>query len=223
MTTDLLDTHVDDLARRLRGPGRLRRSMLAETRDGLHDAAAAYRDAGLPVTDAAARAVADFGTVADLAPLFQQELTARQGRRTALVLAVVFPVVVLSWDLLWKGGIGWTGPSVPLITWLAHLQDVVSWSMGALGLALLALSFHRGVPPRHIALTAGAVGAVGAALAGGAAVLMIFGFGPGNSELAVTDPVAPVAYGFSAVALLVVVGSVVRTVRVAAPVRAEPH
>ncbi len=214
--TDLLDTHVSELARRLRGPGRVRRSMLTETRDGLSDAAAAYRDGGLPAEEAAARAVSDFGPAAELAPLYQEELTARQGRRTALVLAVVFPAVVLGWDLLWKGGIGWRSPSVPVLASLVHLQDAVSWSVGALGLAMLALSFHRRVPPRHLAVTAGVVGAAGAMLAGGAAALMIFGFGPGNSDLVVTDPVAPVAYGCSAAAVVVILWSVTRTARVVA-------
>lgn len=211
MSTDMVDTHVAELARTLRGPGRVRRSMLAETRDGLHDAAAAYRDAGLPAEDAAARAVSDFGTVAELAPLYQDELTARQGRRAALVLAIVFPAVVLGWDLLWKDGIGWRGPSIPTITWLAHLQEVVSWSIGALAAAVLALTFRRGIAPRHLAVAAGVIGTVGALLAGGAAVVMIFGFDRSNSEVFLIDPVAPVAYGCSAAALVVISWTVIRT------------
>ncbi|HEY4417930.1 MAG TPA: hypothetical protein VGN22_00325 [Pseudonocardia sp.] len=60
-TPDVVDQHVAELARALRGPGRTRRSILREVRDGLHDAAAAHRCCGLDPQQAAVRAVHDFG------------------------------------------------------------------------------------------------------------------------------------------------------------------
>lgn len=52
---------------------------------------------------------------------------------------------------------------------------------------------------------------------------MVFGFGRSNSELIVTDPVAPIAHGFSAAALVVALWSVVRAVRVVASTRPAPQ
>lgn len=212
MRTDPVADHVHALGRALRGPTRLRRSMLAETRDGLRDAAAAHEDGGLPTAEAAARAVRDFGPVREIAPLYQDELAARQGRRTAALLAVSYPGLMLGWSLLWKGGIGWSGPSIPLISELAVLQDVVSWVVGIAALAALLLTFRRR-PQRTTALAIGAIGLAGTVLCGGAAAVMILGSGRADSLVVITDPVAPIAYGVSAAVLVVTLWSVTRTLR----------
>jgi hypothetical protein len=209
--TDPVSTHLAALARTLRGPAGLRRSMIAETRDGLRDAVAAHEDGGLGPAEAAARAVRDFGAVAEIAPLYQEELTARQGRRTALLLAVAYPGLMLGWGLLWKGGIGWTGPAVPLVSALARMQDVASWAVGLAALAAAGLGFRRR-PPRGLVAAVAGIGAAGTVVCGGAAVVMIVG--SGLTDSAVTDPVALIAYGISAAALVVTSCSVARTVRV---------
>lgn len=88
---DPVDRHLAELERTLRGPARVRRSMLREARDGLHDAVAAHRTDGLAPQEAAVRAVREFGSVREIAPLYQHELVARQSRWAALLLLVAFP------------------------------------------------------------------------------------------------------------------------------------
>src|SRR5262245_66375346 len=104
--TDLIAAHISALEVVLHGPRRTRRGMLSEAREGLRDAEAAYREGGYPAEQAAAWAVRDFGTVGEVAPEFQDELTARQGRWSALLYAVVFPGMMLAWDAFWS--FGWT-------------------------------------------------------------------------------------------------------------------
>jgi hypothetical protein len=106
-------THVAELDRMLRGPGALQRSMLAEVHDGLHNAAEAYRAAGLDPRRAAATAGQDFGAAGEVAPLMQEELTARQGHSTLLLVAVTFPAMIHGWDLLWMSGAGGLWSSAP--------------------------------------------------------------------------------------------------------------
>jgi hypothetical protein len=216
MSADPVARHVAELALALRGPARVRRSMLAETRDGLHDAAAAYREGGLPVEQAARCAVRDFGSVGEIAPLYQEELLARQSRWAALQLTVVFPAMVLAWDLLWRSGLGWKGPSVPLVSVLARLQDVASWGVAAVALGLLLCTFHRGFAPRRLAWGAGMLGAIGVLVCGGSAVVMALSSGVAEPGYLVTGPVPAVAYGCSATVLVLVARSVVRTLRAAA-------
>ena len=172
MTADVVAEHVAELERRLRGPSRLRRSMVAETRDGLRDAAAAHEDGGLTPSEAAARAVRDFGAVREIAPLYQDELTARQGRRTALLLAVAYPGLSVGWSLLWQSGKGWSDPPGQLVSALARMQDVVSAGVGIAALVALVLTFRRAAP-RGLATMIGAIGGVGIVLCGGAAGVMI--------------------------------------------------
>jgi hypothetical protein len=97
----LIDEYVAGLSRRLIGPRRVKADLLAEARDGLVDAAEAYADAGLPASEAARRALADFGGYRQVAADYQAELAAAQGRRTALLVAVVMPAVMLASRLMW--------------------------------------------------------------------------------------------------------------------------
>jgi hypothetical protein len=94
---DPIDRVLDDVTRRVRGPARLRRDLLAELRDGLEDAAAAHEEAGLDVGPARARAVADFGSAAEVGAACQEELTAVQARRTSLTVCLVAPAVQQLW------------------------------------------------------------------------------------------------------------------------------
>ena len=213
---DPVADHVHALGRALRGPSRLRRSMLAETRDGLRDATAAHEEGGLPTAEAAARAVRDFGPVREIAPLYQDELAARQGRRTAVLLAVSYPGLMVGWSLLWEGGIGWSGPSIPLVSALAVLQDVVSWVVGIAALAALMATFRRR-SPRRTAMAVGTIGVVGTALCGGAAAVMILGSGRAGSPALVTG------YGVSAAVLVVTLWSVTRTLRAARALTGPGH
>lgn len=209
MTADPVDAHVRALAHALKGPRGLRRSMLAETRDGLRDAAAA---GGCP-----ARAVREFGTVAELAPQYQAELTAAQARRTALLVAVLFPALLVGWNLLWSHGVAWTGsgPPPPLVTALAGVQDIASVVVGALAVGLLAATLRRGPDPRRLALGAGTVGLLGALVCGATAVVMNVANGPATLAMLADRPLAAPSLLLSGLALAAVLVTTTRALRVA--------
>jgi hypothetical protein len=72
----VIDDYVTALDRTLRGPRRARRDLVTEARDSLTDCAEAYLAEGMDQAGAERMAVADFGTVAEIAPGYQEELTA---------------------------------------------------------------------------------------------------------------------------------------------------
>jgi hypothetical protein len=96
-----VDRYVAGLDRALRGPRRAKRSLLAEARDGLDDAAEAYERAGLKADDARRRAIADFGDVDEVAPSYQVELGAAQSRRTGWAIVAVIGLQIVAWDHAW--------------------------------------------------------------------------------------------------------------------------
>ncbi len=206
-----VDRFVADLAGELRGPRALRRDVLAEVRDGLHDAAEAHADH----PDGAGRAVAEFGSVAELAPLYQAELTAAQVRRTALVVTVLFPALVLGWDLLWSHGVAWTAPAPPVVGALARVQDVAGAVAAALGLGLLLATLRPRARPRRLAAATGAVGLGAAALCVTTAVVMNLVNVAGTAGMLARNPAALAALVLSAVAAGAVLVSSVRTLRLA--------
>lgn len=206
-----VDRFVAELGRELRGPRALRRDVLAEVRDGLHDAAEAHGDH----PDAAARAVAEFGTVAELAPLHQAELTAAQARRTALVVTVLFPALVLGWDLLWSHGVAWTGPAPPAVGALASIQDVAGATAAAFGLGLLLATLRPRAHPRRLAAATAAVGLGAAVVCVATAVVMNLANAAGTAGMLATHPLAVAAVVLSAAAATAVLVSSVRTLRLA--------
>jgi hypothetical protein len=90
--------YLDSLAAALVGPRRVKRGLMQEARDHLDDATAAYVRAGYDEPDASARAVADFGSVDEVAPAFQTTLAVASSRRTALLLLAVLSVQPFVWD-----------------------------------------------------------------------------------------------------------------------------
>lgn len=218
--TDLVEAHVRALGDRLRGPARLRRSLLDEVRSGLLDAA----DAELrtrPGTDPVAaqlRAISAFGAPAELAPAFQGQLLAAQARRSAVLLAVTFPGLLVAWDLLWAAGIEWGGPASPVVRRLARMEDLLSGTVGLaalLALLLLVRSARRQRDDtRRIALGIGVLGAAGAVAGTGLAVLMNVLAGPVTDQTATglaDRPLAVPAYVLSGALLAVALRSVVST------------
>jgi hypothetical protein len=218
-TSDPVAAHVAELDRVLRGPAAVRADVLAEVRDGLEDAAAAHRAEGAPAGEAAARAVAEFGTVADLAPLYQAELTTAQVRRTALVAGLLFPAMLLGWDLLWRSGLAWpsSGPAPAVVGVLARVQDVLSATAAALALLVLLATLRRRVRPRLLAAVAAGAALTGAALCVGTAVAMNLANGPAALAMLTGSPVALPAFAASAAAAAVVIVSALRTLRLARP------
>lgn len=207
--TDPVDAHVAALGRMLRGPSRMRRDMLAETRDGLRDAAERHGDPAV--------AVAEFGPVPEVAPHFQAELTAAQGRRTALTAAVLFPTLLLGWDLLWTHGIAWSAATPPpeLVLALARAQDVASAVVTGLAVLVLVATLSRSASPRLLAGAAAAVALVGAVVCGGAAVVMNVGAGPATTRMLATNPAALPSFLLSGAALLAILFTASRAIRVA--------
>lgn len=222
----VLAAHVSALARELRGPVRMRRSMLAETRDGLDDAASALRESGLPARAAAERAVREFGAVTEVAPEYQAELTAAQGRRTALFAVLVFPALLFGWDLLWSHGVAWpdTGPPPALVLAMARTQDVASGIVTLLAVAVLAATWLRRVDPRVLAGGAAVVTLVGGVLCGGAAVVMNVANGPATVGMLATNPLALPSMTLSGLAMLAILTTSTRAFRVAThdPSRRRP-
>jgi HAAS domain-containing protein len=96
-----VESYVAELRSTLRGPRRVRADLVAEARDGLIDATAAYQRQGLNRPAAERCAVADFGDVREISAQYQTELGLRQGRRTAVHIVIVLAGQQLLWNGAW--------------------------------------------------------------------------------------------------------------------------
>jgi hypothetical protein len=148
---DPIEVHIAALAAAVRGPGRPRRSLLREARHGLEDAAEAYHRAGLDPDRAALLAVRDFGPVAEVAPLYQDELAAGEGRRTAALLTGGVPAVMAAWYLFGASGPTGDAPGAAALAVLIVVQHVACALATATALVLLALTSRRTGSPRRVA------------------------------------------------------------------------
>jgi hypothetical protein len=144
----VIDAYVADLDRALRGPARIKADLVREAADGLHDAAAAYRDEGLEPDEAQRRAVRDFGAVSDVAPDFQAELAAAQGRRTALLICLTLAPQSLVWRYV--GGALAEGHRRDAAPGYAVLDAMTSWLGTAAVLATLVAAVACGVGVRYV-------------------------------------------------------------------------
>lgn len=91
-------TYLGDLGSAVGGPARLRRDLLQEAADHLDDAVDAYQRAGYDRVEAEERAVADFGTVEQVAPGFRATVAVASARRTALILVAALAIQPFLWD-----------------------------------------------------------------------------------------------------------------------------
>jgi len=80
------------------GPARARRDLVREAADHLEDATDAYLRAGYAPSEAERRAVADFGSLDQVAPAFQTSLAVASARRTTWLLFAVLAVQPFLWD-----------------------------------------------------------------------------------------------------------------------------
>ena len=212
---DLVEAHVRALGNRLRGPVRARRDLLAEVRAGLLDAVDARVGAGADQRSAQRAAVAEFGAPAELAPVYQARLVALQGRRTALLLALAFPGLVIAWDLLPAVGLRWPAPPSSAVRSLARVEDLAGLALGGLALvALLVLvrTARRGGDPVRTSRAIGLVGGGGALLCAGLAVAMNVLAGPAAGAPQTAWTAAVPAYTVSVALLVVVLCSASRTI-----------
>jgi hypothetical protein len=146
---DLLDGWLVELGARLRGPSQARQAVLTELRDGLLEALAAHRDAGLAPPDAARAALDEFGEPAEIARAFAPELAGRQARRTALTLIGTGPPIGVLWGFA-AAASHLLDPAHPGPPWLwPDLPGAIR-----VVLALLALVLATGVPAGLLAVAA---------------------------------------------------------------------
>ena len=121
----MIDEYLGDLDRRLHGCGRFKADLLGEARDGLHDAADAYRAGGWTDEDAERRAVADFGPAAVVARDYQAELGMLSGVRTLWKLVIGVPAMQIAWDYARILTFGeWTQLSTPTPEWYKVVTHV---------------------------------------------------------------------------------------------------
>ncbi|MEV6909965.1 permease prefix domain 1-containing protein [Amycolatopsis sp. NPDC051071] len=93
-----IEAYIADLDRRLSGSAGAKLDLLTEARDGLIDAAEAYREGGMDAPESARRAVADFGPAELIARDYQAELGLRRDIRVLWELIVGVPLLILAWD-----------------------------------------------------------------------------------------------------------------------------
>ena len=98
---DLVEDHVAALAAVLHGPARIKARMIEEIRDGLADTVTARTREGASYQHAAREAVREFGTLDELVPSCQRELTISQARHTARAVALAAPFLIACWYLAW--------------------------------------------------------------------------------------------------------------------------
>lgn len=154
-----VDEYVAALATALHGPERAKTLMLQEIRDGLLDATAAHTAAGENHERAARQAVQEFGTVGDLVPGCQRELTIAQTRRTAGALSVAATLLLGYAHLVWVTA----GDQSP--AWRILSAGLAAVAVGA-GLAATSALAATGVVARRLA----AIGVLARRLAATAAL-----------------------------------------------------
>lgn len=181
-----VDIEVGRLDRQLSGPRRVRRDMVAEIRDGLDDASAAYEKAGLEPAAAARRALDEFGDLEAVARELQRELAARQAGRAALTVALAFLPLVLAWDLVWRLAPQDGTATVDGPTSIYLAIDLVQLAAGLAGAALAVALRRTRVGPR-LCRAAGLVGVATPTVVAALCVAM-FVSGPWGHEAARSTP-----------------------------------
>ncbi|MEU1017590.1 permease prefix domain 1-containing protein [Streptomyces sp. NPDC005898] len=150
-----LQAYVAELTAALHGPAKAKARLVEEMRDGLTDTAAAYADAGLSEEEAAHRALREFGTVAELLPGCQRELTVAQARHTARAVTLAAPFLAGCWYLARTAGHGlaWQLPRTAQLL-AVHLAVVATLAALLAAAALAATgSLARRLPtPRRLPL-----------------------------------------------------------------------
>jgi hypothetical protein len=208
--------HVAAFERVLLGPARARQSMIDEVRDGLRDAEAAYRECGLDPERAAATAVRDFGTVREVAPLMQAELTARQARWAAALVAVAFPVLIGAWDLMCAAVEPWGSDAAPPIVGVLYTaQELAIGGIAALAIVLLLATFRRTVSPRWITAATAVLGTAAVAVCGATGIAMNAINVTNSATVVALHPLGSPVLAASIALFGVVLRSVVRSLRVA--------
>ncbi|WP_327638880.1 permease prefix domain 1-containing protein [Kribbella sp. NBC_00482] len=126
-----IDEYLAALSKELWGPRRRKADLLAEARDHLTDATEAFEADGLDRYDAEKHAVAEFGTLAEVAPGYRADLAVSQSRRTAVLL---FAALIIQ-PIVWREGTwSWnSGPEDPSL--LNDILQVLVRNVGTIAIA----------------------------------------------------------------------------------------
>ncbi|MBF5028357.1 MULTISPECIES: permease prefix domain 1-containing protein [unclassified Micromonospora] len=188
----VVDQRLHELSTRLHGPNRLKTDLLTEARHALEDAVEAYREGGLPRAEAQRRAVAEFGSDAQLVPGFQAELAVGALRGLALRTLVVAVVLIAAGDLTWQGSSWSDGPPPPqsyllLSAALNGIWGVVA-ALALAGLLVGPLVARWGSPRLVRPARLIGFGLTGSLLLGAVAGGALFGWSIGLWDAALTWP-----------------------------------
>ncbi|NJP32766.1 permease prefix domain 1-containing protein [Micromonospora thermarum] len=183
----LVEERLRALEERLRGPSRLKADLLTEARHGLLDAVEAYREGGLPAAEARRRAVAEFGSPAQLAPAYQAELAVGALRGLAWRVLAVAAAGIAAGDLTWRGASWSDGPRPPAGYVLLSASMDWLWLAAAVlgGLGVLVAGARRRSPVVDRLVGAGLTGLLALGALAGAA---LFGWSVGLWDGALTWP-----------------------------------
>jgi hypothetical protein len=184
MPWSLVEAYATELDDTLRGPRGVKADIVAEALDGLLDAAEAYRNSGLDEDGAQRRAIADFGAVPEIAPGYQVELGACQGRRTAVLISVTLAAQPVVWGMLHllTGDRGEESSAYRAVDSVVRWTGIATIAAGLLTVAALGIG-TRYLRPRP-ALTR-AIGVFAFVVCGVFAVLglLLTILSPGNGSL----------------------------------------
>ncbi|WP_020576444.1 permease prefix domain 1-containing protein [Actinopolymorpha alba] len=170
--------YLRELERALPGPRTVRRDLLGELADGLHDAVEAHTRAGLSTHQAEVRAVEASGQVAELASAYRTELAVAQSRRTARLFALSMPSLVLAWTAVWTRNFPTSSSAAggpPHMELLSSLTDWIGLVGGGSALCVLALLTwvaRMNVPVRAILVGQVVVGGTAVTVSSVASVAM---------------------------------------------------
>ncbi len=183
----MVEERLRALGERLRGPSRLKADLLTEARHGLLDAVEAYREDGLSAAEARRRAVAEFGSPAQLAPAYQAELAVGALRGLSWRVLAVAAAGIAAGDLTWYGASWSDGPRPP--EGYLVLAESLDWLwlaaavLGGLGVLVAGATRRNRVVDRLVG--AGLTGVLGlGALVGS----VVFGWSVGLWDAALTWP-----------------------------------
>ncbi|GIH73767.1 permease prefix domain 1-containing protein [Planobispora longispora] len=143
----VIDDYVTGLGRALRGPRGAKLDLITEARDSLLDAAEALELDGLDRPRAERAAVEEFGTIGEIAPGYQRELSVAAGRRLAALIFLSVPLTAALWTAIWQVFPVDATSHAAQPDWfvpVARAMDVTQVGIGVVGaFALLALGRGR--------------------------------------------------------------------------------
>jgi hypothetical protein len=208
-----IDDYLAALRKELWGPRRRKADLLAEARDHLTDAAEALEADGMDRYDAEKHAVADFGTLDEVAPGYRADLAVSQSRRTAVLLFAALIIQPIVWR---EGAWSWNrGPDVPnplndLLQVLVRDVGMVAIAGAVLAVVAAGIGLRYPVVRDHVTGVTTVFALASAAAIGGIGILM---------ALTSPHPNAPLDFavvsGFVVLPLLVVAQQATRGLRLA--------